>query len=238
MVEERTRLKKCVDGSIYVADYPIHYAGCEFNARMTIVRLADGSLWLHSPCNIDGTLKEEIESLGPVRFIVGPGNYHWFHLSTAHELFPDAELYICPGIERKAPTLQFHWFLGDLPPRDWTGEIDQVLVRGTRYIWEVAFFHTPSKTLLLTDLVENIGDATPGVNLTLRLWWKVVFRMWNRARPAPEYQLGWQHKKAVRASLERILEWDFDKVIVSHGDLIDVNAKNIVREAWRKPLMG
>jgi hypothetical protein len=42
-----TRLKRCLDDSIHVADYPIRYGGCKFNARMTIVRLRDGSLWLH-----------------------------------------------------------------------------------------------------------------------------------------------------------------------------------------------
>ncbi|MDP6882743.1 MAG: DUF4336 domain-containing protein [Rhodospirillales bacterium] len=236
VAEERTRLKTCVDDTLYVAEYPIRYAGCDFLARMTLVRLADGALWLHSPGTIDGTLKAEIDSLGPVRFVIGPGNFHWLHLGKALELYPDAKTYICPGIERKDPTLKFDEFLGDQPPPAWAGEIDQVLVRGTRFIWEVAFFHRPSKTLILTDLVENIGDSTPGVGIALKLWWKVVFRMWNKARPAPEYQLGWGHKKAVRASLEKIMEWDFERVILSHGEPIDADAKNIVREAWRKPL--
>ena len=238
MLEGQTGLRMYVDNTIYVTEYPIHYAGCEFTARMTIVRLADGSLWLHSPCEIDGGLKGEIDSIGPVSFIIGPGNYHWFHLAKALELFPDAKLFICPGVETKDPLLNFDWFLGDHSPEGWAGEIDQVLVRGNRFIWEVAFFHKPTKTLILTDLVENIGDSTPGVNFVLKLWWKIVFRMWNEARPAPEYQLGWNHKKAAQVSLEKILEWDFEKVIISHGDVINTNAKDIVREAWRKPLMS
>ena len=93
--------------------------------------------------------------------------------------------------------LRFDGLLGDRSPPDWADEIDQVLVRGTRFIVEVAFLHRDSRTLVLTDLVENIGDATPDASdRLLRFWWKFVFRMWNRPRPAPEYQLGWRDKAA------------------------------------------
>lgn len=237
-VDERTRLTAYADGAVYVTEYPFRYCGIIFTARMTIVQLADGGLWLHSPGIIDDALKAEIDALGPVRFLIGPGTYHWLHLGRARELFPDAEVHICPGIERKDHMIKFDWFLGDLAPAAWAGQIDQVLVRGTRFIWEVAFFHRASKTLILTDLVENIGDSTPGVGLPLRFWFKCVFRMWNKARPAPEYQVGWKNRKAARESLDRILAWDFDRVVIAHGDLIDARATSIIREALRKPLAG
>ncbi len=117
-----------------------------------------------------------------------------------------------------------------------TDILDQVLVRGNKLIWEVAFYHRPSKTLLLVDLIENFTDQTPDVNWLLTLWWKAVFRMWNHPKPAPEYQLGWKDKSAARRSLGKILEWDFDKIILSHGDLIETNAKERALEAWKKPL--
>lgn len=109
-------------------------------------------------------------------------------------------------------------------------------MRGNKYIWEVAFLHKPSRTLLLVDLIENFTDQTPTVNWLLKLWWKVVFHMWDHPKPAPEYQMGWKEKAAAHKSLKRILDWDFDKVILSHGDLIDEGAKAIVQEAWRAPL--
>ena len=110
------------------------------------------------------------------------------------------------------------------------------MVRGNKFIWEVAFFHKPSKTLLVVDLIENFTDQTPNVNWLLKLWWKVVFQMWDNPKPAPEYQMGWRDKAAARESLERILEWDFDKIVLSHGDLIEANAKSMALEAWEKPL--
>ena len=123
-----------------------------------------------------------------------------------------------------------------IPLVPWADTLDQVLVRGNKYIWEVAFLHKPSRTLLLVDLVENFTDQTTNVNWLLKLWWKVVFHMWDHPKPAPEYQLGWKDKSAASKSLRKILDWDFEKIILSHGDLIDKDAKAIAQEAWKATL--
>lgn len=229
-------LMEFVPGSIWLQEYPIRYAGCDFNARMTVIKLSDGKLMLHSPCEIDAATKTAISKLGRVACIVAPGSYHYFHVASAQAAFPNAETYICPGVERKQPDLDFDWILGDRPPALWDGVLDQVLVRGNKYIWEVAFFHRPSKTLLLVDLIENFTDRTPYVNWLLKFWWKLVFHMWDNPKPAPEYRMGWRDKTAARKSLEKILEWDFDKIILAHGDLIEENARDIALEAWQSPL--
>ena len=103
---------------------------------------------------------------------------------------------------------------------------------------EVAFFHRAAKVLILVDLIENIGDKTPEVDRVLKFWWKVVFRMWNHPKPAPEYQMGWRDKQAAAQSLRRILQWDFRRILLAHGDLIEKNAHEIARAAWAKPLGG
>lgn len=108
-----------------------------------------------------------------------------------------------------------------------------MLVHGSRFIQEVAFFHRPSQTLILVDVIENYGDDTTEANAILRFWWKYVFRMWNRPKPAPEYQLGWKDKAAAKESLERILKWDFNRIIIAHGDLIEDDAKQVARNAWQ-----
>lgn len=210
----------------------MHYAGLDFLARMSVVKLANGSLLLHSPCEIDAGLQAELAALGEVRYIVAPGSYHYLHVPSAQLAFPQAETYICPGVETKQPSLHFNGVLADESPAAWSGELDQVLVRGNRIIWEVAFFHRASRTLLLVDLIENVGDATEGVGWGIKLWWKLVFRMWNRPRPAPEYQMGWKDKASARQSLEKILDWDFERIVLSHGDLIESNARDAARDAW------
>ncbi|MEM8814141.1 MAG: hypothetical protein AAGF59_16135 [Pseudomonadota bacterium] len=231
-------LVEYVPGHIWTTPYPVHYAGCDSTARMTVVKLDDHRIMLHSPCEIDEDDKRALAALGEVACIVAPGSFHYFHIASAQCAYPAAETYICPGVERKRPDLEFDWFLGDRPPKAWDGIMDQVLVRGSRFISEIAFLHRASKTLLLVDLIENIGDQTPDVGWQLKLWWKAVFHMWNQAKPAPEYQLGWHDKAAARKSLEKILKWDFERIIIAHGDTIEVNAKDIARKAWQVPLSG
>ena len=83
-----------IPGQLWLKEYPVHYAGCDFNSRMTLIKLSDGSLVLHSPCDIDHLLKAEITALGHVGFIVAPGSYHYLYVPSAQLAFPDAETFI------------------------------------------------------------------------------------------------------------------------------------------------
>lgn len=225
-----------VPNRIWTKKYPIHYAGCDLFARTTFVRLNSSELFVHSPGPLDDALGAELAALGPVTHIVAPGSYHYFYVAQWQAAFPNATAWICPGVERKRPDLEFDWFLSDHSPDPWKDEIDQVLVRGNRFIWEIAFFDRSSKTLILTDLVENIGEQTEGTNWVLRFWWKAVMHMWDVPKPAPEYQMGWKDKAAAKRSLERILAWDFERVIIAHGENVETDAKAVVRDAWAKAL--
>jgi hypothetical protein len=227
-----------IPGQIWLCRYPVTYLGMALQARMTVIRLDDGRLMLHSPCAIDDPLRDALAGLGEVAFIVAPGTFHYLHVASAQAAFPQARTFFCPGVEAKRPGLRFDALLGDAAPPAWAGQLDQVLLRGNRWIAEVAFFHRRSRTLILVDLVEKFTDATPDVDWKLKLWWKLVFRMWNKARPAPEYQLGWSDRTAARACLQRILQWDFERVIPAHGDLIEADSRRVVEQAWRKPLAG
>ena len=199
---------------------------------MTVIRLASGQLMLHSPCDITAALAEQISALGPVAHIVAPGNFHHLHAATAQTAFPGAKTWICPGVERRNHALKYDGQLGDVAPADWVEDIDQVLVRGTRIMREVAMFHRASRTLILVDLIENFTDMTPNTGGALKLWFKYVFRMWNKPRPAPEYRIGWSDRRAASASLRRIMEWDFQRIVLSHGDLIERDAHKTAAAAW------
>ena len=231
-MEPQRILTEFVPDTIWTWDYPVHYFGIDLSARMTVLRLQNESLIVHSPGPIGPDLAQEIKNLGQPSHIIAPGSFHYLHVAEAQSRFPEAITWICPGIESKQPDLSFDWILSDRASEDWNGEIEQVLVRGTRFMSEVAFFHRSSKTLLLVDLIENIGDATPGTDWKLKLWWKGVFHMWNTPKPAPEYQLGWKDKKAAAKSLNRILDWDFQRIVISHGENIHENAKDVARQAW------
>lgn len=70
---------------------------------------------------------------------------------------------------------------------------------------------------------------------------RLAFRalgMWGTPRPAPEYRFAWGDRARVRACLERILAWDFERVVVAHGDVITHDAKATVARAWRSIVGG
>ncbi len=99
-------------------------------------------------------------------------------------------------------------------------------------------FHRASRTLILVDLIENFTDATPHIGGALKFWFQYVFRMWNNPRPAPEYQMGWSDRQAAAISLRRILAWNFQQIVLSHGDLIQSDAHQVAINAWSQILDG
>lgn len=231
------KIEEYVSGMIWLVEYPVHFGGMDIFARMTVIRLNNGDLWIHDPCEIDASLKTEIDRLGKVTYIVAPGTYHHLYVSDFQQHYPDAETFLCPGLEHKKPGLKYDWILGQHPDNRWQDEFDQVFVQGTKIISEVAFLHRDSKTLILVDLLENIGDDYQhDTGLWLKFWWKAVFRMWNNPKAAPEYQMGWGNKQIVKQGLSKILTWDFSRIILAHGNLVETDAKAVLKKAWANVL--
>ena len=228
-------LDAVVADALWVRPYPVRLGGARFTARMTVLRLGDGKVLIHSPCPFDGALAAAIGELGPVAAIIAPGNLHWLHVRSCQRAFPQALTFVCPGVEKRAQGLSFDFVLGDESPPLWASELSQVALQGTRLMREVAFFHRASRTLILVDLVENFTPATAGTNLLLRIAFRAL-GMWNRPSAAPEYRFAWGDRAQVREGLQRILAWDFQRVILSHGDIITHDARRAVERAWRSVL--
>jgi len=210
--------------------------GIDLFARTTIIKLDNGELIIHDPCKITEDTKSEIDSLGVVKYIIAPGTFHHLFVTDLQAKYPDAETYLCPGLERKRPDIKFDWILGNKPDPRWNETLEQVVIQGTRIIWEVAFLHKPSKTLILVDLLENIGDDYQHrVGLLLRFWW-YIFRMWNNPKAAPEYQVAWGNKAIVQKGLNTILGWQTERGILAHGENIEGNVNAVLRTAWKKVL--
>ena len=231
------QLSEYIKDQIWILEYPIRFAAMDLFGRMTIIKLENGDLLIHDPCKIDQALQSEIDKIGEVKYIVAPGTYHHLFVTDFQQQYPNAETFLCPGLEKKRPDIQFEWILGNKPDHRWENEIDQILIQGTRFISEVVFFHKPSKTLILVDLLENIGDDFQHpVSLLLRFWWKLVYKMWNNPKAAPEYQMGWGRKDIVKQGLDKILSWPSERIILAHGELIENNVSNVLSTAWQKVL--
>ena len=108
--------------NVWVADMPQSFYGLQFGARMTIVRLSDGSLFMHSPITIDDAMKSDIDALGPVAHIIAPNIYHHVSAKPASELYPEAKVHVAPGLDKKRSDLRADAILGAAPDPGWHGD--------------------------------------------------------------------------------------------------------------------
>ena len=79
--------------------------GLAISSRMTVVRLASGKLWLHSPVPFTPALQAELKALGEVGTIVAPNKMHHLFAGECAALYPEAQLYGAPGLRKKRPDL-------------------------------------------------------------------------------------------------------------------------------------
>ena len=214
---------------LWVVDRPQRFYGLEVGTRMTVMRLVDGSLLLHSPVRLEPRLCAELDAIGRVRFVVAPNRVHHLYAGRVVDAYPDARLWVAPGLERKRPDLVYAAVLGDDAPREWAGQVDQVFFRGRPYESEVVFFHRPSRTLILCDLAFNFG---PRAARPTR-WLMRLLRSYGRFGPSTLDPWLIRDRSAARASLERILAWDFDRVVVAHGDVLEHSGHEAFRHGYR-----
>jgi len=198
-------------------------------ARMTVLRLANGELIVHSPIAISAELRGELNVLGRVGFIVVP----WAHGKFAEEAaraWPGAQLLAAPKPGRGRESVPFSGFLADDPPAAWAGQVETHSVRGFR-LNEVVLFHRPSRTLVITDLCFNIQRAPTR-------WAELVYRadgMWRRFGPSWVIRfLAVSDRAALRESLERISGWDVRRIVPGHGEILENTGPAALSTAWHK----
>lgn len=217
-----------VAADLWVVERPQSFYGLAVGTRMSVIRLSGGRLLLHSPIVLDPALREQLDSLGQVSFAVAPNRLHHLYAGAVAQGYPGARLWVAPGLESKRPDLVFEAILGDEAPAEWRGEIDQVFSRGRPYENEVAFFHRASRTLIVSDLAFNFGPSSPApTRLLMRM-----LRSYGHLGPSKLDPLLIRDREAARESLERILAWDFDRVIVAHGDIQQRGGREILREGY------
>jgi hypothetical protein len=195
---------------------------------MTVVRLSDGGLVLHSPIRLEGGLRAELDGLGEVRAIVAPNKAHHLFADDCRAAYPNARLYAAPGLPEKRKDLKFDGLLADEPRIEWRGDLEQQRIRGMPMLNEVAFFHPSSRTLILTDLVFNVPKGRAwGIPLVFHL-------MGAGGRFGPHRFVRWmiRDQQAVRESLGFIMRWDFDRVIMAHGDVLESGGRQKLRDAF------
>ena len=230
-----SELKEFAENVSMIDGPPVRMLGVSLPTRMIIVKLADGSLWVNSPVSAPFDMLDRITESGPVRYLVAPTRMHVWRLEEWHALFPDAELWGPPQIPNKFKRLPFAGILGEAPPHGWADDLDQLVFKGNFFMDEVFFFHKKSRTVIVADFIQNhpIAKGKPLRN--------ALFELEGVAYPhggvALDIRLSITDRNLARRSLEKLLSWDFDKLIIAHGICIEKDAKPFVERAfrWLKP---
>ena len=218
-----------VAGRLWTCWRPLRFYGIAMGTRMTVCRLSSGALWVHSPVSLDASLVAALRALGPVRWVVAPNRLHHLWLLDFARAFPEAELYASPLLPPRRPDVRFAGVLGDAPEPAWAGELDQALLTGQRWLDEVVFHDRAARTLLVTDLCQEGHRGWPRLSrLAAR-----IGGIWQRH--APPRDVRWllrRHLAETRRLIERIVAWDFDRMILAHGRLVEGGAQELFRRAY------
>lgn len=224
--------------NIGVVDGPLEYltmAGVRlplpFTTRMTVVRLAGGDLFLHSPITFNAALAHQLSSMGTVRHLVSPNQFHYAHIGEWSREFPDTITWASPHARERARArgieVQFKRDLRTQAPDEWRNEIDQTTIPGGIF-GEFIFFHKESRTLILTDTIINFELDK------LRQPWRFATRMTGMYYPHGQIFFGMRlplllQRRKSKASVERILSWQPERIIISHGRCFESNAGAVLR---------
>jgi uncharacterized protein DUF4336 len=231
-------LLKILAPNLWIADQPDFDAGAgKMGTRMTVIGLPDGGLFLHSPTRLDDETKHALDALGEVRAVVAPSRAHHLFVGDYVKAWPKAKLHGAPGIGGEIHDLRalmgarrdlkFDSILSDEPYPDWAGAIEQHLFKGAPWLNEIVFFHPASRTVIFTDLVFNLpaGSDDPWFFFRLR-------GTLGRFGPDRLIRTLIRDHAAARESVARILRWDFDRVIVAHGDIVESGGRAKIAEAF------
>ena len=216
---------------MWVCERPLRFLGVEIGTRMTVVRL-DG-LWVCSPVEPTDALRRELDALeggaggGDVRYVVAPNRYHHLFVEAFSKAYPAAQLYGSPGITRKRSDLRMQ---AVRETSDWGGAIECVRLGGMPILDELAFLHHPSKTLLLTDFFMHFDPKFPRLTD-----WAMRLEGVREEPGVPRTvrMLMVRDRTKLRTSIQRILAWSFERIVIAHGPVIEQRGHEIFERATR-----
>jgi len=213
---------------IWLDSEPVSILGMRLTATMTILRLADGGLLLHSPVAMTPERRDEVEKLGSVTHLYSPNSFHHLRIGDWAAAFPAARLHAPAGLAKKRPDLRIDRVHGSGSEPAFAGIVDEKRIEGCR-LEESALVHRPTRTLIVADLVHNVGKPSDA--------WSAIYTraMGFYDRVALSRMLRWtafSDRTAARRSLDELLELPFERLVVGHGAPLPERAKDAVANAF------
>jgi hypothetical protein len=202
--------------------------GLAIPTRCFAVRMTDGALAVISPLP-DDPARRDVAALGRVACLVAPNSFHYVGLAGWAAAFPKAQRFLAPGLGARRPELPRGDELVEGAPTPFADVLPHHVLGPQRGVSEVAFLHRPSRTLILIDACFHILEAP---------WWERpgwrLMGVWRRFGPSLTARSILLRDRAVVADfVERLCRWDFARIAVTHGALLEGASAATLREAFR-----
>jgi len=202
---------------VWLAQAPVRFLGLQLTSTMVVLRLADRSLLVYSPLALTPQRRAAVDALGTVAHLYAPNLFHHLWIADWATAFPAARVHAPPGLTKKHPGLRVdRWHgSGSDPAAGLTASagIEELPIEGFQ-LRETALFHHPTRTLVVADLLQNIGRPTHG-------WTKTYTRLMGfYDRTALSRFIRWtafNDRKAARRSVDALVDRAGDRLIVGHG---------------------
>ena len=214
-----------ITDDVTLISFPWRTLGIDFRRNVTLLRLADGRVVVHSTAPFTEQDIAAIRRFGEPGWLVEATLMHDTFAKEGRAALPNIP-YLAPEGFAKASGVQTESLLP--PPRDWDGEIDVFKIDGVR-MNEHALFHRRSRTLVVADLFFSFPEETSGWP---RFFVRHLMRLPRLFGISSFYRgLIIQDKLAFERSMCALLNLDFERLLVAHYEPIETEAKRVVEEA-------
>lgn len=205
--------------NLWVMPYSLRLLGADFRRVVTVIRLRSGELVIHSSAPFTPEDVAAVRRLGEPGWLLDAILWHDTFARQGREAFPNIPFLAPEGFSDVVgfPTVPL------IPaPSAWSEELEVLRLEGIPRNREHVVYHRPSRTLIVGDLLFNFGHETSG--------WKrflVLCAIGSKQNPgmSRRFRMAVKDKAAFKRSVETLTRWEFDRVIVGHGEIIESNGK-------------
>ena len=89
--------------NLWVVDGPvIKFYGMPFTTRMVVIKLANNQLLIHSPINLTEDLKQELDKLGQVKYLISPNKIHYWYIADFQKYYSNTVTFASDGVQERS----------------------------------------------------------------------------------------------------------------------------------------
>ena len=214
--------------NLWRKQYSLKLLGLDQQRVVTLVRLNSGAVVVHSTAPFSPEDVTFVRSVGTPAWMVEALLLHDTFAKEGRAAFPEATYLAPEGFEKSAgvptqPLLP--------PPAEWADELEVVRLEGMPMYEEHLFFHRASRTLIVGDLLFHFHDPQTVYEKVMR---RGVMGLTQEASTNRVFAHMVRDRAAFQQSVQQVMAWDFERIVVGHGDVVERGGKRVLEEALRR----